>query len=258
MKFGLRLRPVENDDTRCPFCREALEGALRRCAGCRTQHHEACWSEHGGCSLLGCVREESAVSSAEVELVEVPFSWAQRARLHTRNAGVFLLFLLTLGMFTIGPVFIPEVHGDALRAWSRGSYWGFAQNVGWGLLLLVLCALAWAALWGVGQSCWRRANTISSLPSPLRLEPAIMEVRPTDRSAEVPIYRVELRSPRDPERSRQFETYQVPERLRKFAGRPAHFAVVREEGLLREIESYVLEVDGEVFLWTDYPRPESG
>ncbi len=45
----------------CPFCRQPI-GSLRRagavrCASCDVLHHAECWSEHGGCSVLGCARE---------------------------------------------------------------------------------------------------------------------------------------------------------------------------------------------------------
>lgn len=46
----------------CPYCREPLQRleAAVRCTGCQVAHHVECWHEHGGCTLLGCVREAAA------------------------------------------------------------------------------------------------------------------------------------------------------------------------------------------------------
>jgi hypothetical protein len=43
---------------RCSYCHEHVTGSepdLIACASCGTVLHEACWSEHGRCPLLGCV-----------------------------------------------------------------------------------------------------------------------------------------------------------------------------------------------------------
>lgn len=45
----------------CPFCKSDLARAdlregIIRCADCGVVHHAVCWSDHGGCSTLGCAR----------------------------------------------------------------------------------------------------------------------------------------------------------------------------------------------------------
>ncbi|MBI3722804.1 hypothetical protein HY251_02450 [bacterium] len=48
----------------CPYCKEGLarrerEGVVR-CPSCETTHHTPCWSENGGCTILGCGRAGSS------------------------------------------------------------------------------------------------------------------------------------------------------------------------------------------------------
>jgi hypothetical protein len=48
---------LEGSSPRCPYCHVDLkegEPDLTACARCKTVHHEACFSEHGSCTLLGC------------------------------------------------------------------------------------------------------------------------------------------------------------------------------------------------------------
>lgn len=54
--FGrARVQPIARDML-CPYCRNALESAtMTRCLQCGTPHHAACWTEHGGCAIFGCV-----------------------------------------------------------------------------------------------------------------------------------------------------------------------------------------------------------
>jgi len=50
----------------CPFCHDELAGAapVVRCALCATPHHEACWGQNRGCSLLGCLSTRSVAADA--------------------------------------------------------------------------------------------------------------------------------------------------------------------------------------------------
>jgi len=41
-------------ETRCPYCREALEGAAASCATCRTGYHLECAQLFGACAVYGC------------------------------------------------------------------------------------------------------------------------------------------------------------------------------------------------------------
>lgn len=48
---------LEGNAPRCPYCHvDIAEGEtdLVACDRCRTLHHAGCFSEHGGCTLLGC------------------------------------------------------------------------------------------------------------------------------------------------------------------------------------------------------------
>jgi hypothetical protein len=54
---------LEGSSPRCPYCHVDLaegEPGLTACGRCRTVHHEACFAEHGGCTLLGCGGKERA------------------------------------------------------------------------------------------------------------------------------------------------------------------------------------------------------
>lgn len=45
---------------RCPYCHDSLQARSQvLCASCVTPHHEGCFREHGGCSLLGCESKRS-------------------------------------------------------------------------------------------------------------------------------------------------------------------------------------------------------
>lgn len=47
----------ESGSLRCVYCRDAVTGEepdLVACDRCRTVVHDACWSEHGACPVLGC------------------------------------------------------------------------------------------------------------------------------------------------------------------------------------------------------------
>jgi hypothetical protein len=58
---------------RCPYCHDVIVGAadlaseLITCAGCGTQHHEACLLELGRCTVRGCEREIVVVRTPALE-----------------------------------------------------------------------------------------------------------------------------------------------------------------------------------------------
>lgn len=63
-----RLRELDAGPQRCPFCHDGLAGETKTCGACDAAHHEACWSEHGGCSIFGCAgapREREPARSVE-------------------------------------------------------------------------------------------------------------------------------------------------------------------------------------------------
>jgi hypothetical protein len=48
---------LDGKTPRCPYCHvDIAEGEtdLAACGRCKTLHHEGCFAEHGGCTLLGC------------------------------------------------------------------------------------------------------------------------------------------------------------------------------------------------------------
>lgn len=59
---------------RCPYCHDALSGAVGHCLRCGTAHHVACFAEHGGCSTHGCgsTRASTAAPTAREEVAFTP------------------------------------------------------------------------------------------------------------------------------------------------------------------------------------------
>jgi hypothetical protein len=59
---------------RCPYCHDGMlaeEGTVF-CAACATPHHAECFSDHGGCSLLGCESKRSVDTSASASRLVCP------------------------------------------------------------------------------------------------------------------------------------------------------------------------------------------
>jgi hypothetical protein len=50
----------------CPYCRFPLKegAAAERCDSCSSLHHEDCWSDGGGCAVLGCPQAGKATAVA--------------------------------------------------------------------------------------------------------------------------------------------------------------------------------------------------
>jgi hypothetical protein len=50
----------------CPYCRFPLKegSAAERCDSCSSLHHEDCWSDGGGCAVLGCASAGVATAAA--------------------------------------------------------------------------------------------------------------------------------------------------------------------------------------------------
>ncbi len=46
---------------KCPYCRHDLSSGTAHvaCDECHAQHHDDCWSENGGCAIVGCVGKKS-------------------------------------------------------------------------------------------------------------------------------------------------------------------------------------------------------
>lgn len=54
---------LDGKTPRCPYCHVDIaegESDLTACGRCKTLHHEACFAEHGACTLLGCGGVERA------------------------------------------------------------------------------------------------------------------------------------------------------------------------------------------------------
>ncbi len=54
-------------DGRCPVCGVGLEGPLRRCARCRTLHHDECWEYFGSCAMYGCLTRRGERVRVEIQ-----------------------------------------------------------------------------------------------------------------------------------------------------------------------------------------------
>lgn len=54
----------------CPYCRFAIKPGIPvlECPRCRSLHHAECWSDNGGCSVLGC----AAAPAAETRVLPSP------------------------------------------------------------------------------------------------------------------------------------------------------------------------------------------
>jgi len=55
----LQIRPRGGAAERCPYCHDCLEGGEVTdvevvCERCGTVHHQACFAELGGCTVMGC------------------------------------------------------------------------------------------------------------------------------------------------------------------------------------------------------------
>lgn len=57
-------RRLETAAGECPVCGDTLAGAVRRCARCRTPHHDECWTYFGGCAVYACACTGSEVARA--------------------------------------------------------------------------------------------------------------------------------------------------------------------------------------------------
>jgi hypothetical protein len=61
----------------CPYCRFALKPGAEviECGGCRAPHHADCWSDNGGCAMMGCVggpAPTEAAGDAPTEVLPPP------------------------------------------------------------------------------------------------------------------------------------------------------------------------------------------
>lgn len=58
----------------CPYCRASLEGSEDSvtCPSCSTEHHADCWSENGGCAVVGCSEGPKSTPGQEETLILPP------------------------------------------------------------------------------------------------------------------------------------------------------------------------------------------
>lgn len=58
MSGGEAPRPAGSDEVgaACPYCRFALKAGVEivACPSCEAVHHEECWTDNGGCAVVGC------------------------------------------------------------------------------------------------------------------------------------------------------------------------------------------------------------
>ena len=59
----------------CPYCKTEIKDgeSVKICPACDVPHHEACWTENGGCTTFGCTEQVPAETpAAEVPVAEAP------------------------------------------------------------------------------------------------------------------------------------------------------------------------------------------
>lgn len=61
----------------CPYCRFPLKegAAAERCDSCNSLHHEDCWRDGGGCSVLGCPEAGRAAATASAVAAPPTTGW---------------------------------------------------------------------------------------------------------------------------------------------------------------------------------------
>jgi hypothetical protein len=57
-----QIAKAEHVGRTCPYCRFPLKegGEIALCRHCRAAHHADCWTDNGGCAVLGCAGAPSA------------------------------------------------------------------------------------------------------------------------------------------------------------------------------------------------------
>ena len=99
----------------CPYCRFPLKGGTEAmaCDRCGAIHHLDCWSEGGGCAVVGCIADHALEETTEMAAVDrsrkvIPvFKEAPRQPLPPRAPKLYPNQLRT----------------DLLPAATGGQYW---------------------------------------------------------------------------------------------------------------------------------------
>ncbi len=73
----------------CPYCRFPLKpgGELMVCGHCHSAHHADCWSDNGGCAVMGCVGGPGKSSAATQPTAAIPAQHGQAAAFVTGPAA---------------------------------------------------------------------------------------------------------------------------------------------------------------------------
>src|SRR5687767_14708031 len=62
----VQVRAREREESRCPYCHEAVAGsAAASCAGCTAPHHPSCLAEHGACGGCGKAADLAALTTTD-------------------------------------------------------------------------------------------------------------------------------------------------------------------------------------------------
>jgi hypothetical protein len=89
----VRRRDEQVAAERCPYCHDLIaalpRGELVTCAGCGTQHHEACLAEIGRCTVHGCGRAVRLVSREPLD-PERSAAWRAVAQQLRERAWTFV------------------------------------------------------------------------------------------------------------------------------------------------------------------------
>lgn len=95
---------VEEAGRNCPYCRFPLKPGVPvlECPACRSVHHAECWTDNGGCAVLGCTAAPTSAPVkhvAQADPVEVlPVAATGSGRQGGSRAMVFAVVLLALAI----------------------------------------------------------------------------------------------------------------------------------------------------------------
>jgi Prokaryotic RING finger family 1 len=69
-----RATSVDEAGRSCPYCRFALKqgSSIVECGSCRALHHAECWTDNGGCSIMGCAGAATAGSTTTAPAAAPP------------------------------------------------------------------------------------------------------------------------------------------------------------------------------------------
>ena len=109
--MAVEMADAQEAGRACPYCRFPLRSGVvaQRCKLCGALHHEDCWSDGGGCAVLGCTNREApaATESSSVDAKKplpdptVNVAGSQRSWMPVIAALLALLLVAAIGIAVI-------------------------------------------------------------------------------------------------------------------------------------------------------------